>query len=248
MCENAQAYEQLRTQFLSKDPRYFQNFMTEEPKKQLKKEDKDLGLHNASTWEIPPAAWLEAQPDFVKKVIDDVQDEDAKDLEELPVRNRLMTIMLGQVIKKADMAAEKAYKKVMEPVFEMIGKEFGVSGRAFKDEMKEFAARILEEEGHEGSQDLEVERGLIDFVDEKHFKLMYIGCVLWSTVPIAYGTILPCLYIKKSKTISYEDYKSLNQRAISILTSGSASKEAGFGVSQSVAVTRQWIAKKLDKE
>ena len=180
-------YQLDQMRFKLKDAQSFQSYMSNELRiiqHKLVEEDALLETRDIA-FTIPDADWMQKQPDFTKTAVELVSDGRAtpKDIKEFQARSFLMNMMLGQVMDRAAKLAEQAYNKVMLPAFDKIGACFCMSGKAFYQELQDF----IKGSAAKGKIPQDNEDVLIDFVDREHFKLMYMGCVLWSALPLAYS-------------------------------------------------------------
>jgi len=133
-------------------------------------------------------------------------------INELPFRALLVNIMLGQTIDRAAALADNAYELFMVPFFDKIGGWFCMSGAALREELERFIKQ---------SKDNQLEeKDLAGFVSREHFKQMYVGCVLWSAVPLVYCLILPTLWDSTQGSVgkvSHLMYEQNVKKAVCIL-------------------------------
>ena len=180
----ARMYQFDRSQAKDWDPRYFQQHLSTTVKELIETQLENLPEITTKNFEIPDAEWMEKQPDFLANAAEIVTPKAAaRDIQELRARSFLINMMLGQVMDRAAKLAEQAYNKVMLPAFDKIGACFCMSGKAFYQELQDF----IKGSAAKGKIPQDNEDVLIDFVDREHFKLMYMGCVLWSALPLAYS-------------------------------------------------------------
>jgi len=147
----------------------------------------------------------------------------AQSINELPCRDFLFQLLVGQTMETASSTATACYQRVMNFVFEEVGNRFNVSGPGFMRELEIFCNKV--NPGARGSgvqaeaweREMKVECMLLEFLQEENFVSMYVGCVLAEVVPLLYCTVSPPMLQDLTGKLTTENYARNLATARSIL-------------------------------